>query len=175
METLVKENLSQTRHLNKPVSKKTVNTLFQSNIIMSIEWQQVRVHARIQRGDRGSGTHPLKNHKNTGFSSNTGPDSLKNHEATKPSFNVKSSTKKIYYQNWTPLTKLTWSNTLPIRKIGELLLKKKSCSMLANTNILKVLIKRLTTTSSPLFHKNDFRACTFIFLDLYKNDLRKFY
>ena len=35
-----------------------------------------------REGDRGSGppppTHPLKNHKNTGFSSNTGPDSLKN-------------------------------------------------------------------------------------------------
>ena len=35
----------------------------------------VRSHARIQRGDRGSGPpHPLKNHKNTEFLSNTGPD-----------------------------------------------------------------------------------------------------
>ena len=31
-------------------------------------------HVRIQRGDRGSGPSPLKNHKNIGFSSNTGPD-----------------------------------------------------------------------------------------------------
>ena len=38
-------------------------------------------------GDRGSGP-PLKNHKNIGFSSNTGPDPLKNREATKPAFNV---------------------------------------------------------------------------------------
>ena len=36
---------------------------------------------------KGSGP-PLKNHKNTGFSSNTGLDPLKNHKATKPAFNV---------------------------------------------------------------------------------------
>ena len=35
---------------------------------------------------------PLKNHKNIGFSSNTGPDPLKNHKATMPAFNVGSST-----------------------------------------------------------------------------------
>ena len=37
-------------------------------------------HARIQRGDRGSEPHhphPLKNHKDIGFLSNTGPDLLK--------------------------------------------------------------------------------------------------
>ena len=43
-------------------------------------------HVRIQKGDRGSA--PLKNHKNIGFLSNTGPDPLKNHKATKPAFNV---------------------------------------------------------------------------------------
>ena len=37
-------------------------------------------------GDSGSGP-PLKNHKNIGFLINTGPDSLKNHKATKPAFN----------------------------------------------------------------------------------------
>ena len=42
------------------------------------------VHGRNQKGD-------LKNHKNTGFLSNTGPDPLKNHKATKPAFNVGSS------------------------------------------------------------------------------------
>ena len=31
---------------------------------------------------------PLKNHKNIGFSSNTGPDPLKNRKATMPAFNV---------------------------------------------------------------------------------------
>ena len=31
---------------------------------------------------------PLKNHKNIGFLSNTGPDPQKNHKATKPVFNV---------------------------------------------------------------------------------------
>ena len=30
---------------------------------------------------------PLKNHKNIGFLSNTDPDPLKNHKATKPAFN----------------------------------------------------------------------------------------
>ena len=41
-------------------------------------------------GSRGGGTggpdHPLKNHKNIGFLSNTGPDPLKNHKAAKPAF-----------------------------------------------------------------------------------------
>ena len=48
------------------------------------------VHVRIQRGDRGSGPPPLKNHKNKGFLSNTGPDSLENKKTicTKPAFNV---------------------------------------------------------------------------------------
>ena len=43
----------------------------------------------------GGGGHgvrtPLKNHENKGFLSNTDPDSLENHEATKPAFNVEPS------------------------------------------------------------------------------------
>ena len=39
-------------------------------------------------GDRGSGP-PLKNHKNKGFLSNTGPEPLKNHKATNPASNVR--------------------------------------------------------------------------------------
>ena len=38
-------------------------------------------------GDRGSG-HPLKNHKNIEFLSDTGPDPMKNQRAIKPAFNV---------------------------------------------------------------------------------------
>ena len=38
-------------------------------------------------GGRGVRTH-LKNHKNIGFSSNAGPDPLKNRKATKPELNV---------------------------------------------------------------------------------------
>ena len=37
--------------------------------------------------DRGSGPS-IKNQKNVGFLSNTGPDPLKNHKATKSAFNV---------------------------------------------------------------------------------------
>ena len=39
---------------------------------------------------RGS-VSPLKNHKNIVFLSNTGPDLLKNHKATKPAFNARPS------------------------------------------------------------------------------------
>ena len=46
--------------------------------------------SRSRGGDRGSGP-PLKNHKNIGFLSNTDPDPLKNHKATKPKFNVGQS------------------------------------------------------------------------------------
>ena len=42
-------------------------------------------------GDRGSGPLLLKNHKNIGFLSNTGPDPLKNLKAAKPAFNGGSS------------------------------------------------------------------------------------
>ena len=46
-------------------------------------------HGRIQRRGAGGPTPPpLKNHKNIGFPSNTGPDPLKNQKATKPAFNV---------------------------------------------------------------------------------------
>ena len=43
-------------------------------------------HVRIQRGV-GEGRwsrSPLKNHRNIGFHSNSGPDLLKRHKATKP-------------------------------------------------------------------------------------------
>ena len=50
-------------------------------------------HAQIQRGDRGSG--PLKNYKNVGLPSNMGTDSLANHKATKPAFNVGQSTERM--------------------------------------------------------------------------------
>ena len=44
---------------------------------------------RGSRGEGGPGVGPLlENHKNIGFLSNTGPDPLKNHKATKPAFNV---------------------------------------------------------------------------------------
>ena len=43
---------------------------------------------RKTRGGTGGPTSTLENHKNIGFLSNTGPDPLKNHKATKPAFNV---------------------------------------------------------------------------------------
>ena len=39
-------------------------------------------------GWTGGRDPPLENHKNIGFLSNTGLDPLKNHKATKPTFNV---------------------------------------------------------------------------------------
>ena len=41
-------------------------------------------------GGQGSGPPPrlITNHKSIGFLSNTGPDPLKNHKATKPALNV---------------------------------------------------------------------------------------
>ena len=47
-----------------------------------------RRHVRIQRGGGQRVRTPMKNHKNIGFLSNTGPDPLKNHKATNPAFNV---------------------------------------------------------------------------------------
>ena len=44
-------------------------------------------------GSRGGGGGrwtgpPMKNHRNIGFHSNSGPDPLKKHKATKPALNV---------------------------------------------------------------------------------------
>ena len=52
-----------------------------------IELGEVKAyHVRIQR--EGQGVRPtLKNHKNIEFLSNTCPDPLNNHKATKPAFN----------------------------------------------------------------------------------------
>ena len=51
-------------------------------------------HARIQRGARGPDPpppQPKKNHKKCRVLGNNGPDPMKNHKATKPAFNVGSS------------------------------------------------------------------------------------
>ena len=46
-------------------------------------------HGQIQSGDRGQGPPPpLENHIAIGFLSNTSPDTLDNHKATMPAFNV---------------------------------------------------------------------------------------
>ena len=50
-------------------------------------FQVYSYHVRIQRKGQGVWT-PAKNHKDKGFLSNTGPDPLQNHKATKPAFNV---------------------------------------------------------------------------------------
>ena len=53
------------------------------------------------RGGRGRGPYPpLKNHKNIGFLSNTGPDPLKNHKAIKPALNVEPTS----HDSETPFT-----------------------------------------------------------------------
>ena len=63
----------------------------------------------LMRGSRG-GTgvrtappHPLKNHKNIGFLSNSGPDLLKNHKATKPAiqfWDIISTPAKRHLKKW---------------------------------------------------------------------------
>ena len=46
-------------------------------------------------GQRVRHPTPLKNHKNKGFLTKTGPDRLKNHKATKPAFIVGSSAAQL--------------------------------------------------------------------------------
>ena len=95
-------------------------------------------------GGKGSGPPPpppkKKNHKNIGFLSNTAPDPLKNHRATKPAFNVgpynwcfaggtimvivvfgssiPSSTKnRGTLSNWTPSDKTFWIRACGIKNL----------------------------------------------------------
>ena len=83
------------------------------------------MHVRIQsEGGRGLDP-PLKNHKNIGFSSNTGPVSLKI-AATKPTFNVGPSSVR---QQWLagsdgPLIVILGSSLLSSTKKKK---KKKPC------------------------------------------------
>ena len=55
---------------------------------------QIFLHARIQRGDRGS-RPPPENHKLWSLFTILGPDLLKNHKTTKPAFNVPSSSPRL--------------------------------------------------------------------------------
>ena len=66
-------------------------------IIVRVHFQPLRnvISLYLMCGSRGGGGSggldpPLENYKNIGFLSNTGPDPL-NHKATKPAFNVASS------------------------------------------------------------------------------------
>ena len=60
-------------------------------------------HVRIQRGGGGNkGYGPHENSQNIAFSSNTGPDPLKNRNATKPALNAGPSSslqRNIYLNN----------------------------------------------------------------------------
>ena len=86
------------------------------------------IHARIQRGDRGTGhPPPMKNHKNKGFLSNTGLDRLKNHNATKPAFIVGPSSARQrnairWQENDGPLLVVFWftSPHQPKKMLSEL-------------------------------------------------------
>ena len=49
--------------------------------------RQLNMHGRVQSGGPDPPPPPLKNHKNIGFLTNTGPDPLKNHKATQPALN----------------------------------------------------------------------------------------
>ena len=59
----------------------------------------IRIAMGGSRGGQGVRTPPpLKNHKTTGFLSNTCPDPLKNHKDTEPSFNV--GTSSAHQRKW---------------------------------------------------------------------------
>ena len=66
-------------------------TCMSIHVTMSIKCHTNRKPCSVSWADpeRGQGIRtppPLENHKNIGFLSNTGPDPLKNHNTTKPSF-----------------------------------------------------------------------------------------
>ena len=102
-------------------------------------------------GGRGS-RPPLKNHKNIGFLSNTGPDPLTNHKATKLAFNVGPSL------NPRPLG--LESSTLPLSQCAPFFLvchrkvnKLSNCMQCLNAyNIEFIYVKRRQFRH---FHRED--------------------
>ena len=81
------------------VTTKVASCISKDCITYTISMKLVFPHANwfasiSTHGSRGGGggwqgvQTPMKNHKNIGFLSNTGPDPLKNHKATKSVFNV---------------------------------------------------------------------------------------
>ena len=87
------------------------------------------------RGSRGGGVGrgpepPLKNHKNIGFLSNTGPDPLKNHKAIMQAFNV--GTSSAHQRNTISMAYRSRADDCPLLVIFESSLpsskkKKKHC------------------------------------------------
>ena len=72
-------------------SSRTIHQEYCSSRFVKIT-QRVKVLNAWANPEEGQGVRtPLKNHQNIGFLSNTGPDHLKNHKATKPAFNVEPS------------------------------------------------------------------------------------
>ena len=65
---------------------------------------------RGSRGGTGGGDTPppLKNHKNIGFLSNTGPDPLGNYKATMPAFNIGPS--KVRQRNVIKMAFRWWAD-----------------------------------------------------------------
>ena len=91
-------------------------------------------------GDLLSGPTSLKYHKNIGFLSNSGPDPLKNYEATEPAFNVGPSSVRqrnailMAFRWWAvdgPLTVVFGSSHLhQLKRKKEKKTKKKTLSKL---------------------------------------------
>ena len=74
------------------VAEQTYFSLTETSLCLGWFGSSCDTNALIQRGGQGVWTPPpTKNHKNIGFLCKTCPDPLKNHKATKPSFNVRPS------------------------------------------------------------------------------------
>ena len=92
---------------------------------------QLDKHARIQRGDKGSG--PPEQSQNIGFPSNIGLDPLKNHKDTKPAFTVGPSSarqrnaKKWRFADGQMMTHFKWYlDSLSLSLFLSLLSKKQN-------------------------------------------------
>ena len=78
--------LKRTQHKNSLLSGQQLLQHVYFVIFKQTSIQNMKTWANPE-GGKGIRPHPLKNHKNIGFLSNTGPDPLKYNKATEPAFN----------------------------------------------------------------------------------------
>ena len=117
------------------------------------------------QGVRSPPPPPLKNHKNIGFLSNCGPDTLKNHKATKPAFVFGSlSAYRWWIDDGPPIVVFVWILFRSLKNVVKVGPPLKKLSGSAHATYNKIMKKRVCTISSTSICHLTFYVISVLFL-----------